>query len=248
MNNICFNERQNIWTTRYDWTPTISENINGVFYSIEGLGSDNTVKDGIWTHSVLPEFNQPVQPTNWFNEQHVFEFEFVVSTPQGVQKIFDNLQIISNNTQPDELEITIIGDDYIFNRKEIDGKDVRTGGDDKFPVFANQKPDTTSNIHYDRDDKNPRDSHDPHGEYKYDRRLKQYALTKWQPIKDIYDYGRRIGNTQYKDGIWYTQIEPLLDPKTDREIRIRDKWARIRIRYSGKDLAVITAIGTIMNI
>ncbi len=33
-----------------------------------------------------------------------------------------------------------------------------------------------------------------------------------------------------------------------KEVRIRDKWAKIRIRYSGKDLAIIAAIKTLINV
>ena len=90
MNNICFNERPNLWTTRYDWTPLISENIHGKFYSIGGMDSDS-YNNAIWIHSP----NEYV-PTKWYNKQHVFEFEFVVSEPLGVSKIFDNLQTFSH--------------------------------------------------------------------------------------------------------------------------------------------------------
>jgi hypothetical protein len=83
--------------------------------------------------------------------------------------------------------------------------------------------------------------------YHFDKRLNQSAITKWQPFKDIYKFGRRIGNIQYKEGSWYAQIEPLLiNPR--KEARIRDKWAKIRIKYYGKDLAIITAIKTLINI
>ena len=241
--NLCFNERQNIWTTRYDWNPIISENINGKFFSIKGMDSENTYSD-IWIHSIDWE-KEPCRPTNWYDEQHEFEFEFVVSDPVGVHKVFDNLQIISNNTQPSELEITIIGDSYVFNRKIISGQDVENSRKE----YETRNPDTTSNVHEDNSQaQDVRNEHSPYGNYKYDKRLNQYALTKWQPIKDIYDYGRRIGNTQYKEDSWYTQIEPILIPNTDKEARIRDKWARIRIRYNGEDLAVITAIRTLINV
>ena len=33
-----------------------------------------------------------------------------------------------------------------------------------------------------------------------------------------------------------------------KEVRLRDKWAKIRIKYSGKNLAIITAIKTLINI
>ena len=67
----------------------------------------------------------------------------------------------------------------------------------------------------------------------------------------------------YKEGIWHTNIEPILyDARLNNPIittlntpatkwnsaRIRDKWCKIRVRYSGEDLAVITAIKTIVNI
>lgn len=49
----------------------------------------------------------------------MFEFEFVVSDPIGIHKIFENLQILSNNVQPEELQFEIIGDSYQFNKGRI---------------------------------------------------------------------------------------------------------------------------------
>ena len=243
MYNICFNERQNIWTTRYDWVPLVSENIEDKMFSIGGIQSSNNkydVNEKIWKH----DYNDS-DVTKWFNKQHEFEFEFVVSDPIGVQKIFDNLQIISNNVQPNELEITVLGDDYEFKRDLVtlnEQRSIRKEVDDQNPNNIR----TTSNVHGERND-DPKIS----TKYKYDERLKQSAIVKWQPIKDIYKYGRRVGNTQYKEDSWYTQIEPIYLNKVgqrEREARIRDKWARIRIRYTGEDLAVITAIKTLINI
>lgn len=45
--------------------------------------------------------------------------EFVVNTPTGIQKMFDNLVIISNNAEPESLEISLIGDAYNFNKVGI---------------------------------------------------------------------------------------------------------------------------------
>jgi hypothetical protein len=246
MNSICFNERQELWTTRYDWAPTMSENINGTFYSIGGMNNEDSSNNKIWAHTVLPtkEINNPVEPTKWFGEQHVFEFEFVVNQPPGIQKIFENLQIISNNVQPKEMEITVIGDSFEFKRDVVDLKSSRewnlaVGDSDQSTVT------TTSNTHGKKD--GAVNLNNPRGVYHWDRRLNQSVITKWQPFKDIYSYGRRIGNIQYKNDSWVAQIEPLLiNPR--KEARIRDKWARIRIRYSGEDLAVIAAINTIINV
>lgn len=230
--SICYNERQNVWTTRYDWKPVVSENINDEFYSLND--------DSIWDHAENVGYDG-TYVSSWYGEPHEFEFEFVVSDPIGVNKIFDNLQIISNNVQPKEMEITIIGDDYMFNRKNITAEAV-----EEIRQEYNHNSQSTSDIHGDKE--NDRIKTSPYGYYRFDKRLNQSALIKWQPFKDIYKFGRRIGNIQYKEGLWFAQIEPILDPKHNKEVRIRDKWAKIRIRYSGKDLAIITAIKTLINI
>ncbi|MDA3856550.1 MAG: hypothetical protein PF569_09925 [Candidatus Woesearchaeota archaeon] len=44
--------------------------------------------------------------------QYPFEFEFVVIGVQGTQKIFDNLKIISNLTEPDSFYYEIAGEGF----------------------------------------------------------------------------------------------------------------------------------------
>lgn len=227
--SICYNERQNLWVTRYNWTPIVSENVNDEFYSLN--------ENAIWDHSDFATHNGHV--SSWYENDKGFEFEFVVSDPIGVNKIYENLQIISNNVQPNEMEISIIGDDYEFKRIPTLLNEARSNR----PEVSTWNPNiitTTSNIH-------GQNFNTSHWTYHFDRRLNQSAIVKWQPFKDIYKFGRRIGNIQYKDGIWFTQIEPLLI-NASKEARIKDKWAKIRIRYSGKDLAIITAIRTLINI
>lgn len=236
---ICYNERQNIWTTKYDWYPTVSENINDEFYSLNN--------EAIWDHAENVGYNN-THVSSWYDNNHKFEFEFVVSDPVGVNKVFDNLQIISNNVQPDEMEITVIGDDYVFKRTPVD---LTSGHKERGEYEDVLKIHTTSNIHGDLESTQIETEHSPKGYYCFDKRLNQSALTKWQPFKDMYKFGRRVGNIQYKEGSWFAQIEPLLitDKRlVAKEARIRDKWAKIRIRYSGKDLAIITAIKTLINI
>ena len=73
------------------------------------------------------------------------------------------------------------------------------------------------------------------------------AIKVEQDCKDIRKVGRRLGNTQYIEDSWNVQIDPIKykDGSRNKETRIRDKYVRIRVRYSGKDLAVITALKTI---
>lgn len=236
--SICYNERQNLWVTRYDWTPIVSENINDEFYSLN-VGKNDT-DYSIWDHHYeVGKENEYV--STWYDNDKGFEFEFVVSDPIGINKIFENLQIISNNVSPEELQITVIGDDYTFKRDEI------------APIYERKEyPDnvtwTTSNIH--KNDKEYRELENT--VYKWDWRLHQMVIVNTQKLRDIYKHGRRLGNMQYKNGMWFIQIDPLRlninVPQQKKEVRIRDKWAKVRIRYSGKDLAIITAIRTLINV
>ena len=73
------------------------------------------------------------------------------------------------------------------------------------------------------------------------------SLKITQLCKDVREVGRRKGNTQYKEDSWYTQIVPIQykEGSSTKETRIRDKYIRIRVRYTGDELTVITALKTI---
>lgn len=311
MNNICFNERQDIWTTKYDWNPTISENINGNFFSIGGSNDQDESNTKIWSHEVTK-----AKPTQWFGEQHCFEFEFVVNEPQGVHKIIENLQILSNNVQPEQLTFEIIGDSYQFNKERLvhlaRAEESNFIGERINSSLTNKEPGTTipsleeknvskevlefndeDSIIYDEDNKLLYPWVKNISKIKYfsglnwdhtisnvtyikkDKRTGQYHFIIPQECRNIETFGRRLGNIQYKEDSWYTNVEPLVydprindlnitkdilkkdpkkvDPILERKVeyrstRIRDKWVKIKIRYTGEDLAIITAIRTIMNV
>ena len=92
-----------------------------------------------------------------------------------------------------------------------------------------------------------------------DSRTKQFVMHVPQECRNIETYGRRLGNIQYNEDCWNTTVEPIIYdlgvneklPVTSNRLksaRIRDKWIRIRVRYTGEDLAIITAIKSILNI
>ena len=56
-----------------------------------------------------------LKPCYWYDEQHPFEFEFVVNDKIGQQKIFENLIIISNKAEPESFHFEIEGDNYSFS-------------------------------------------------------------------------------------------------------------------------------------
>lgn len=134
-----------------------------------------------------------IKPCLWYEEQHPFEFEFIINDKFQVQKIFNNLKIISNKVKPDELTVSVVGDSYEFKTPSMNG------------------------------------------------------ITSTQKIIDIAKHGRLRGNTQYKEDIWDIQIAPLRGYGR-RETRIRDKYATIRIKYTGEDLTIITLIQTFYTI
>lgn len=101
----------------------------------------------------------------------------------------------------------------------------------------------------------------------WDPILNQYLLKTNQKCYDIKEYGRMRGNITYKEDAWYLTIDPIRFRKADSEnsaygvtgnieidderldwksTRIRDKWCKIRIKYTGKDLVLISAIKTMI--
>jgi len=73
-------------------------------------------------------------------------------------------------------------------------------------------------------------------------------VTTTQTGLDLVTYGRRLGNMQYKEDLWDVEIKPILipytDPTTIRQSRLRDKYCKITVIYSGVDLAIITSLIT----
>lgn len=86
----------------------------------------------------------------------------------------------------------------------------------------------------------------------YDPILNQKTLITEQECKDMEKVGRRMGNIHYKEDSWYLTVEPIRfknsDDSTWSSARIRDKFAKIRVKYSGEDTVIITAIKTLLNL
>lgn len=165
---------------------------------------------------------------HWYGNPHPFEYEFIVNQPAGFHKIFNNLMIISNNVEPDSLEVEIVGDSYDFKEEFISqNENIKY----KFPIISlpNDKTYQTK--------------------LTLDKVTNEHRLLIHQDCLNIKDFGRRLGNISYIEGKWYVVLQPIYyEDKTLKTTRLRDKWAKIRIKYSGEKLAIITAIQTLMNI
>ena len=233
---------------RTDFTNTFSKTIGIVVYhEYAPKEYDELLVNGFYVHGRAGIFNEidyddanrtnQILPTKWYDKQEPFEFEFVVNNEVGLHKIFNNLVIISNNVQPKSLEFEITGDVYsLFKEKGKFNKNV------KKELFESGKGFKNVNI-------------------EYDPILNNYSLVVNQECKNMDDprYRRRLGNIQYKEDSWYVQIDPIIfDPtlKANKDsvginwssTKIRDKYLKIRVKYSGEDLVIITALKTLMDL
>ena len=208
-------------------------------------------------------FDNQILPTKWYDRQEPFEFEFVVNDKVGVHKIFNDLVIISNNVQPKELEFEIEGDVFNFNKAGI-------FRDDKWP---------NKGYLWDKKYNKPIKTLDRTGvettyqatqqfnncKVVWDTNLNSYSLIINQECKNIENpkYGRRLGNIQYKEDSWYTNIEPIIYKERfkiedkeeaifregkEKSARIRDKYMKVRVKYTGEDLVIITALKTLYTL
>lgn len=94
---------------------------NGMFKKYYDIRScDNSMK--LWKHGQAGVFDNQgeIKPTNWYGKQHEFNFEFIVNENSSIQKIFNNLKIISNKTEPYKFEYEVVGEGYEwFEYKKI---------------------------------------------------------------------------------------------------------------------------------
>ena len=208
-------------------------------------------------------FDNQILPTKWYDRQEPFEFEFVVNDKVGAHKIFNDLVIISNNVQPKELEFEIEGDVFNFNKAGIfrDAKWPNKGylWDKKYnkPIKTLDRTGAETTYQATQQFNNCK--------VVWDTNLNSYSLIINQECKNIENpkYGRRLGNIQYKEDSWYTNIEPIIYKERfkiedkeeaifregkEKSARIRDKYMKVRVKYTGEDLVIITALKTLYTL
>ena len=178
------------------------------------------------------DLNNQILPTKWYGKQEPFEFEFVINDPIGMHKIFENLTIVSNNVQPESIQFEIEGDSYSMWKAMNNGS--------VNPTYSKQ---LKQNQYY-------KNTLFKNASIKWDTILNQYSILMNQNCKSIEKFGRRLGNTHYKEDSWYITIDPLLLNKNGKmtSTKLRDKYLKVRIRYTGDELAVITAIKSMVNL
>lgn len=113
-----FNKIELINSGYYDFTVSFTFD---KFFNNQQL-SDETKQlpsflTNFWKHGQAGNIDtqEHIKPCFWYNKQHPFEFEFVVKDNAIKQKIWDNLQIISNKAEPESFHFEINGDSYEFS-------------------------------------------------------------------------------------------------------------------------------------
>jgi len=197
----------------------------------------NTTTD-LWQHGNTDIFgvSTTTMPATWYGETHPFEFEFVVNGDElGIHKLFDNLKIISNKAEPSSFEYSIAGDAYSFTDDAKLTSDLVGLTDDEYRQqyildgYTLLSPAVTT----------------------ISNKTKERGILIVQEAKEIKKHGLRKGNILYKEDMWEVQIIPIrvvnrLGKTT--ETKIRDKYCKIRVKYSGEQLAIITALQTIYTL
>lgn len=292
--SLCFNELLDVFVTFYSWTPIFSENINNIFFTF-ALENYNDKKyiPYLWKHGQAGNYKltDGIKPTVWYNTQHRFEYEFVVNKDTQVQKIFNNLKIIQNKTNPIEFEYEVVGETYDWYKykdiiqylnhlypfspdpatdkqnleqayKEVLGKSVADilqvhpdfpQGEFESTFIFKQLP-FIRRIRKNTTDRWEANSTDV--VLIYDDLLNEERIHTAQLGNDIKKVGRVKGNMEYLEDLWDIEIRPTnfryayldkfgnIQYKILKQERIRDKYIKIRVKYSGKDLAVIQGLKT----
>lgn len=274
--NLCWNELLNKWITQYTWFPEFSENINNIFYTFANRSKHENKESILYKHGFAGHEEElgNILPTNWYDEQHPFEFEFVVIGVQGVQKIFNNLKIISNLAEPNSFFFEVVGEgfDWHPDKSKIYGLENQT----QFTTYLGNNPEVKKLPYIITQSF---DINDPTSFYRdrgplpnpfnmsilRDLTIREHNKTKeklvniYQKGADIKKYGRVKGNMQYLEDAWDVQIQPIIfnyaylkngyfTLTNVNEMKIRDKYIKIRVKYDGTQYAIINALKTFFTI
>jgi len=182
------------------------------------IHDDNMVFDLNVTESKAWETNKASNYCNFMGEQHKFEIEVVMHEAPSSEKILTNLIMLSNKVKPDEIKYTITGDfsDAVLRDTIVNYYNEEGNIDYTGNTSAtNSKP-----------------------EVSYTEKI----LTRMDsPDMSI---GIFSENAYYKDGKYFIQVgkSNSFSRFSSTSKRIRDKYFKIRITYTGEDYTYIYAM------
>lgn len=297
--HLCWNELTGKWTTQYTWIPEFSENINNIFYTFANQENHTYAENKLYKHGHAGTEDETgnIESAFWYGEQHPFEYEFIVGEIPGIQKIFNNLKIISNLVEPESFYYEVVGEGFDwFTYKDLIWKLNNTLLDTvngvsmagisttfteanvklryeryllstptlkKLPYIFVQSFDVndSSSFYRNRGPVIPPVNMSTLRDLtlrKYDK-TNELLINSYQKGANMKLFRRLKGNMQYLEDVWDIQIQPIIFPYAyikdgvityteNQEMKIRDKYIKIRVKYSGTEYAIINAIRTIFTI
>jgi hypothetical protein len=110
--SLYYNETLQKWISKLSWNPLWMFNIENNLYSFDAVNVLNSSSgiNTIWKH-----FSNTVPYSHFYGKQEKFIFEFVLVDKSTVQKILNNLMIISNRTFPSKISYTLLEDDIDYD-------------------------------------------------------------------------------------------------------------------------------------
>lgn len=151
--------------------------------------------------------------------------------------------------EPESLEIEITGDVYGFNKEQIFKSNKELHKINIIPA-EDVKNNSIINENGDKVAINDRLAKQVNTRVHWDPIENSYSLAVHQDMINIKDYGRRLGNIYYNEDKWYVTLKPIYFKEGDslRSTKIRDKYAKVRVKYSGEKLAVIVALQSLFTL
>lgn len=94
---------------------------------------------------------------------------------------------------------------------------------------------------------------------KQNKKTREYIVQSYQRSLPIKKFGRLRGNMEYLEDAWDIQIQPLaikyaylsgqiMRLSDAKQMKLRDKYLKVRVRYDGTQYAIINAIRTFYTI
>ena len=130
---------------------------------------------------------------------------------------------------------------------------------EKIPVYktttANPEIDLINPPHNDDDKKPPTADILRATNIKVHSKTYEHLIQSYQRGLTVRKFGRLRGNMDYLEDSWDVQIQPLtinyaylrankLELSEAKQMKLRDKYLKVRIRYDGTQYAIISAIKT----
>lgn len=103
--SLYYNETLSKWISRLSWNPLFMFNLESNLFSFNALADS----EKLWKH-----FSTSVPYCNFYGRQDKFIFEFMLVENSSVQKILDNLMLISNRSFPGRITYGLIEDDVDY--------------------------------------------------------------------------------------------------------------------------------------